>query len=220
MNYLICKSPSSPISKKSLNLVIAQCLVMKSYHWFLNQLTNNEKMLRKLNQESASECLSLWVTMPFCIRSGISTASQGPSPSAIAWAIPNLGTFLAQRGLKWSVRQIFPPLYILAVLPSSSGRAISMAVVGYVIGISNSTSNSYLRSSWMYQHFPNQRVPSVLDSKRNQSLSDSLLFWTYLIRLWYSSLSLVTHNSPSLGPAFVFKSGICARVRFVASSPG
>lgn len=48
-----------------------------------------------------------------------------------------------------------------------------------VILTSNSTSNSYLRSSWMYQHFPNQRVPSVLDSKRNQSLSDSLLFWTY-----------------------------------------
>jgi len=57
------------------------------------------------------------------------------TPRAMAWAIPNLGTFLAQSGLKWSVRQIFPPRYILAVLPSSSGRAISGAVVGYVIGI-------------------------------------------------------------------------------------
>ena len=32
------------------------------------------------------------------------------TPSAMAWAMPNLGTFLAQSGLKWSVRQIFPPL--------------------------------------------------------------------------------------------------------------
>ena len=28
----------------------------------------------------------------------------------MAWAIPNLGTFLPQRGLKWSVIQILPPL--------------------------------------------------------------------------------------------------------------
>ena len=57
------------------------------------------------------------------------------TPKAMAWAIPNFGTFLAHRGLKWSVRQILPPLYILAVFPSNSGNAISGAVVGYVTGI-------------------------------------------------------------------------------------
>lgn len=57
------------------------------------------------------------------------------TPKAIACAIPNLGTFFAHSGLKWSVKQIFPPLYIFAVFPSSSGRAISGAVVGYVTGI-------------------------------------------------------------------------------------
>lgn len=123
--------------------------------------------------------LSLWWITPFDTKSGISTANQGPSPRAIAWPIPNFGTFLAQRGLKCSVRQIFPPLYILAVFPSSSGIAISGAVVGYRTGISNSTSNSYLSNSWMYQHLPNHRVPSLFDSRRNQSESDSLFFWTY-----------------------------------------
>lgn len=57
------------------------------------------------------------------------------TPSAIACAMPNFGTFLAHSGLKWSVRQILPPRYIFAVLPSSSGSAISGAVAGYVIGI-------------------------------------------------------------------------------------
>ena len=57
------------------------------------------------------------------------------TPRAIAWAIPNRGTFLDQRGLKWSVKQILPPLYIFAVLPSNSGSVISGAVVGYAIGI-------------------------------------------------------------------------------------
>ena len=71
---------------------------------------------------------------------------------------------LPQSGLKWSERQILPPRYILAVLPSSSGSAISGAVMGYVTGMSNSTSNSYLSSSWTYQHLPNHRVPSLFDS--------------------------------------------------------
>ena len=68
------------------------------------------------------------------------------TPSAIAWAIPNLGTFFAHSGLKWSVRHILPPLYILAVLPSSSGIAISIAVAGYVTGIygyQTKTTNGY-----------------------------------------------------------------------------
>ena len=68
------------------------------------------------------------------------------TPRAIACAIPNLGTFLAQRGLKWSVMQIFPPRYILAVLPSNSGRAISGAVVGYVTGIYDYKIYYYLKT--------------------------------------------------------------------------
>lgn len=44
---------------------------------------------------------------------------------------------------------------------------------------SNSTSNSYFSRSWMYQHLPNQRVPSLLLSSLNQSLSAALLFCTY-----------------------------------------
>ena len=69
---------------------------------------------------------STYAKHTFSIKSGISTAIQGPKPRAIAWAIPataieicsiltdlpNLGAFLPHRGLKWSVRQIFPPLYI------------------------------------------------------------------------------------------------------------
>merc|ERR1719273_2606035 len=101
--------------------------------------------------------------------------------------MPNLGAFLPQSGLKWAVMQIFPPLYILAVFLSSSGKAISGAVMGYVTGMSNSTSNSYLSFSWKYQHFPNHLVPSLFDSSLNQSLSASLLFSTYLIRAKYSS---------------------------------
>ena len=38
--------------------------------------------------------------------------------------------FLAQSGLKCTVKHIDPPLYILAVLPSSSGILISGAVAG------------------------------------------------------------------------------------------
>ena len=102
---------------------------------------------------------SLYVTTPFSIISGISTASQGPNPSAMACAMPNRGAFLLHNGLKWSVMQIFPPRYILAVFPSNSGSAISGAVIGYVTGTSNSTSNSYFLRSWMCQHLPNHLVP-------------------------------------------------------------
>lgn len=63
------------------------------------------------------------------------------TPRAIAWAIPNLMTFRAQSGLKWSLVQIFPPLYILAVFPSNSGIAISGEVVGYVTGICRNKSS-------------------------------------------------------------------------------
>lgn len=138
------------------------------------------------------------------------------TPKAIACAIPNFGTFLAHRGLKWSVRQILPPRYILAVLPSNSGSAISGAVAGYVIGIceinvshqmshlsqnnnsfqfmkiqsqtkltSNSTLNSYFSRLCIHQQVPNHFVPSLFDSNRNQSVPESLLFWTYCgVHLW------------------------------------
>jgi len=46
-------------------------------------------------------------------------------PSTHACQLTHL--FLAHSGLKWMVRQILPPLYILAVLPSSSGSSISGA---------------------------------------------------------------------------------------------
>ena len=85
----------------------------------------------------------------------IAPSSITHTPSAKACAIPKCGTLRAHSGLKWSVRQILPPLharilhanrfrmrkshrYILAVLPSSSGMAISGAVVGYVTGICGS----------------------------------------------------------------------------------
>ena len=52
----------------------------------------------------------------------------------------------------------------------------------------------------------------------NQSVSDSLLFCTYWMRLMYSSLSLATHASLSRGPALVFKMGILPTEAFVAAS--
>lgn len=44
---------------------------------------------------------------------------------------------------------------------------------------SNSTLNSYLSKLCMHQQVPNHFVPSLFDSKRNQSVPESLLFWTY-----------------------------------------
>ena len=84
--------------------------------------------------------------------------------------MPKRGTLRAQRGLKCESRQILPPRYIFSVLPSSSGSASSGAAVGYVTGISNSRSNSYLRRSWKYQTLPVHRVPVLLLSMVNHSL--------------------------------------------------
>lgn len=98
---------------------------------------------------------------------------------AIGWL---LYLFLAQSGLKCTVRQMAPPRYIFAVLPSRDGILISGAVVGYVAGMSKSKSNSYLINSWMYQHFPDQCVPSLLDVMVNQSESVLLFIWIYLMR--------------------------------------
>lgn len=80
---------------------------------------------------------------------GTSAASQGPKAIAKAWAIPSLGECLAQRGAKWMSWQIFPPRYILIVLPSSSGSYSSMGELGYVAGISNWSLNSYLTKLWV-----------------------------------------------------------------------
>jgi len=87
------------------------------------------------------------------------------TPMARACAMPNRGALRAHSGLKCTVKQILPPLntrahdlsrewafdvetarqrdttprytylYILGVLPSSSGISISNGVVGYVTGI-------------------------------------------------------------------------------------
>lgn len=70
-------------------------------------------------------------------------AHQHPQP-------PPAHLFFAHSGLKWIVRQILPPRYILAVLPSSSGSSISGATAGYVAGTSNWKSNSYLMKLWTY----------------------------------------------------------------------
>ncbi len=90
--------------------------------------------------------------------------------------------FLAHNGLKCTVRQMAPPRYIFAVFPSKEGILISGAVAGYVAGISNSKSKSYFMSSCTYQHFPDQRVPSLFDVIVNQSESVPLLICMYLIR--------------------------------------
>lgn len=108
-------------------------------------------MLQKLSSPHASlqpgsaaacRCLclrphALAFTAPLSTRKGTSAASQGASPRHSACAIPKCGEFLAHSGLKCIVRQILPPRYILAVLPSSSGSSISGAVAGYVAGMSN-----------------------------------------------------------------------------------
>lgn len=62
---------------------------------------------------------------PLPTMSGTSEASHGPSPWASRWATPKPGHFRCHRGRKCSVKQIFPPLYILTVFPSSSGMHIS-----------------------------------------------------------------------------------------------
>lgn len=90
----------------------------------------------------------------------------------------------------------------------------------------------------MYQHLPNHFVPSLFDSRRNQSVPESLLFWTYymrnascielywflngkgftLMRAWYSSLRRCTHISLSLGPALTVRRGMLLKVFFVFAS--
>lgn len=64
----------------------------------------------------------------------VTTTSRNQNPSSHP-VRPHL--FRPHSGLKWMVRQIFPPRYIFAVLPSSSGISISGAVAGYVAGMSN-----------------------------------------------------------------------------------
>ena len=101
---------------------------------------------------------------------------------------------------------------------------------------SNSTSNSYFSSSWMYQHFPVHRVPVSLGVNWNQSLSFSLFCFTYWKKCQHqepasghkfqltvindsnSSFSLDGHCSLSRGPALTFKSGIDPSVFLVWAS--
>ena len=78
-------------------------------------------------------------------------------------------------------------------------------------------SSSYLRRSWMYQHFPDHRVPFLLGSGQNQSLS-AFLFFSYQIRGWCSSLSLCTHSSQSREPVLIFSTRISDVTCQVASS--
>lgn len=66
----------------------------------LEKNTIKVKSINHKNKLYSAVSLSLYTITPFSIRSGISTASQGASPNAIAWAMPNFGTFLAQSGLK------------------------------------------------------------------------------------------------------------------------
>lgn len=63
-------------------------------------------------------------------------------------------------------------------LPAPTELLINWEKIRNIRLTSNSTSNSYLIISWKCQHFPNQRVPSLLLSKRNQSVSAPLLFST------------------------------------------
>jgi len=68
--------------------------------------------------------------IPYSLRIGISTASHGPRAIARACEIPNFGVFFYHRGAKCISKQIFPPLYIFSVLPSSSGSSSSIGVSG------------------------------------------------------------------------------------------
>ena len=52
----------------------------------------------------------------------VQSGPGGLTPSAIACPIPNLGTFLAQRGLKCSVRQILPPLDRVSTMISEKNK--------------------------------------------------------------------------------------------------
>lgn len=65
--------------------------------------------------------------IPRSTRSGTSTANQGPSPNENACAIPNFGTFRAHNGLKWSDRQIRPPLKYREIKKEKKQNHISFA---------------------------------------------------------------------------------------------
>ncbi len=114
-------------------------------------------------------------------------------------------------------RQIFPPLYILAVLPSSSGSSISIGVAGYVAGISNWTLNVNFVCSYMHQQDPSHLTPeSSVGCTSNQSLSLAVFASTNSMRAISSSLSR-SCQSGSIGPALILNDGkesldICCNV--------
>lgn len=140
------------------------------------------------------------------------------TPRARACAMPNLGAFLLHSGLKWSDRQMKPPRYIFAVLPSNEGIAISGGASGYAAGISNSKANWYRSCANMCQHWPCHLVPSGFDWISTQSESFCLFILIYSIKTFSSSRKRVSHCSPSRGPARVFSTGMRVSVFFVASS--
>eukprot|EP00982_Pelagococcus_subviridis_P017439 31539-Pelagococcus_subviridis.AAC.7 len=136
---------------------------------------------------------------PRSTSAGTSAASHGANPKHSACAIPKCGAFFAHSGL-------------------NSGSSISNGVAGYVTGTSNCRANSYLTSSWTYQHFPLHFVPSLLLLTVNQSLSFALFDCTYPMSAVYSSLRRATHASPSRGPALCVSSGIFLTVDSVLES--
>ena len=73
----------------------------------------------------AAQCLSL-IHLVF-LNTGddkrTESAQLDLTPSAMACAIPNLGTFRAHSGLKWSVRQILPPLHTVTASNNTEDTA-------------------------------------------------------------------------------------------------
>lgn len=155
-----------------------------------------------------SDTHHLGCSLPYLIILGTSAASQGPRDMARAWAMPSLGVFLAHSGAKWISWHILPPLYILTVLPSSSGSSSSIGLLGYVAGISNCNLNSYLIRLCMHEHVPDHEVASLLFALiLNQSLSFSLFIFTYAMIAFIYSANRYFHFS-SFGPAWIVRRGI------------
>ena len=97
-----------------------------------NELTHSHRAATGALLRLSSDAAMIWAgaAMPLALRCAALCRRGAPTPIASACAIPKWGTFFAQSGLKWLLRQIFPPRYILLVLPSSSGSTISKGVTG------------------------------------------------------------------------------------------
>lgn len=88
----------------------------------------------------------------------------------LRFLVPSMGTWLESiQRIKWTINCVY-----------SDTKRLNCAPYDFTISLtSNSTSNSYFSKLCMLQHLPNHFVPSLFDSKRNQSVPESLLFWTY-----------------------------------------